>query len=138
MTQTLSLLENGTLELNNEVITINDPKQRRNQRLLFFSSIGWVAFGAISLYDAWDEPDMLKIILFGFVAVVNTGLVIHYFRSSWAQTIFLDDVKSAKVKTGFNNANLILKLENGRIRTVFAKKERAEELKAFVSANFPA
>lgn len=137
MTQTLNISEDGVLELNNEFVTIRDEKQRRNHRILHFSSFIWIIFGVMSIYGLRTEPDWVMLGLYGFITLVNAFLFIHYFRLTWAETVMLGDVKSAKVKTGWNNANLILKLKNGRIRKVFAPKERADELKTFVSANFP-
>lgn len=137
MTQTLNISEDGVLELNNEFITIRDEKQRRNHRIMHFSSFIWILFGVMSIYGLRTEPDWVMLGAYGFITVVNIFLVVQYFRLTWVETVMLDDVKSAKVKTGWNTANLILKLKNGRIRKVFAPKERAEELKTFVSVNFP-
>jgi len=139
MTSVINLPKKGSLEYNNELLVIHDEKNRKNQRWMMFSSAIWgFVTGPLFLLKedwAWDNF-MLGVWL--FVTVSHLFLFVHYLRLSSQEVIMLDEIRTARVKTGIGTYTLVLKLRSGRQRKVPIASEDRQEMRAFVEANFPA
>lgn len=73
-----------------------------------------------------------------FVTVSHLTLFVSQLFLSYQEVIMLDEIKSARVKTGISTYTLVLRLRNGRRRKVPIPSDRREEIRTFVEANFSA
>jgi len=74
----------------------------------------------------------------GVMIVIKAITFLLLLRLSFRETIMLDDVRSARVKRGWDHSTLTLKLKGWRLRRVSIPSDRVSEMRTFVSANFPA
>lgn len=98
-------------------------------RVIHITSLSWVPMSLVFMYQNNFNPDSLLVWMFGLVFVAQLIVSIYFFRLSWQERVVLDEVKSAKVKTGFNNANLILYLKSGKQRRIHASYDQASALR---------
>lgn len=129
MRSTLPLAQGGTLEYDDEVLIVKDKKVRWSFHVMHITSIMWVPLSLVFMYQKNFDPDSFLVWVYGFVFVAQLIVAISFFWLSWQEEIWFDEVKSAKVKTGFNNANLILYLEDGKQRRIHAKYDQAPALR---------
>lgn len=139
MTSTINLPKDGLLEYNNEMIVIQDEKNRKSQKWTTFSSALWglVTGPLFLLREDWALDDFMMWVWL-FVTVSHLVLLVHHLRLSYQEVIMLDEVKSARVKSRFSTNTLILKLRNGKRRQTPIPSDRKAEIRTFISANFPA
>lgn len=139
MTATISLPNDGELHYNDEFIVVRDKKVRLSTRLRVFSSALWAFIGGpgflLKEELAWSN---------GWAWFWGVAIVVHFVtfillsRLSFRETIMLDDVRSARVKRGWGNSMLTLKLNGWQIRRIVIPYDRVAEMRTFVSSNFPA
>lgn len=137
MTTTINLHNDGTAELNEEFITIHDKKQRRSGRIMMLSAAIWSVAGPLFLMKEEIRADNLMMWLWLGITAVHIVLFLLALRQTWKETIWLDEVKSASMKSNFNHYVLTLKLRGGRVRKIYASKEELAALRSFAAANFP-
>ena len=136
MAHTVELASGGKAEFSNEYIQIEDKKERRNYWLFLASSLLWIPTSLMFLaaddfnFDRWIN----WVWLFNFVAHLIIG-PLQIFRTSFQNMVWLDEVKSAKVSTGYKDATLTLKLKNGKLRRIRAKYEYVKDFRSFISTN---
>jgi len=139
MTSVINLPKEGSLEYNNELLIIHDEKNRKSQKWMVFSSAIWAfVTGPLFLLKedwAWDNFMMW---VWLFVTFSHLILFVSQLFLSYQEVIMLDEIKSARVKTGIGTYTLVLRLRNGRRRKVPIPSDRREEIRTFVEANFPA
>ncbi len=137
MTLTIELASGGSAEFNQEYIRIDDKKERRNDWIFLASSLLWVPTSILFL--AADDFQITGLINWMWLFVLVAHLIVGPLRiwtTSFQSMIWLDEVKSAKVMTGYQNATLSLKLRNGKRRNIRAKYDHAKTFRTFVAANF--
>lgn len=136
MTQTVTLVSGGTAEFNQECIQIDDKKERRNNWLFIASSFLWIPTSI--LFMAADDFDFNRWINWVWLFVLVAHLIVgplRILRTSYQETVWLDEVASAKVSTGYKNATLVLKLKNGKHRSIQAKYDYAKDFRAYIDTN---
>ena len=138
MSQTLALINDGTAEFDGEIITIKDKKTRWSYRLMHLTSMLWVPICIIFLFHEDFDSRSWITWLYALVLIAQLIVSIYLFRLSWQEKVLLDEVKSSRIKTGFNNANLILYLKNGKQRRLHASKHDESAVRSFVGTIFPA
>lgn len=137
MTQTIELPGGGSAEFNNEFIRVDDEKAKRNHWLVLFSSVIWIPISFLQVSnESFDFSNQMTWIWAGVFLLHLVAGAFMVFRTSWQEMVWLDDVKSAKVTTGYKYATLVLKLKNGKRRSVRAKYDYVKDFRAFITANF--
>ncbi|WP_462252925.1 hypothetical protein [Ekhidna sp.] len=111
-------IEKGELIVDNSTITIIDDAKRQNN-LLFFSSIIWTVFGTISVLRYLEEGDEFLLWTGLFIGGTHFCFAVYYmFLNSNASIIRKEDIISVKRKSGLKNEYIAIKLSNGRVRKI--------------------
>lgn len=90
------------------------------------------------LYKEWPEVDSGIGLVLLFVVLTNLIMLPFYLRLTYPEVVNLDEVKSIRLKSGFGNPFLNIKLKNGQIRRIAGLDRDLSSVRAYISANFPA
>ena len=136
MTQTIELSSGGTAEFNNEFIQIDDKKEKRNYWIFLVSTLIWIPTSILFL--ASEDFDFSRPFTWVWLFILVAHLIVgplQIYRTSFQEMVRLDEVKSAKVTTGYKDAVLTLKLKDGKRRRIRAKYDYAKDFRSFIQAN---
>ena len=125
-------IEKGELIVDDSTITIIDDAKRQNN-LLFFSSIIWTVFGTISVLRYLEEGDEFLLWSGLFIGGAHFCFAVYYmFLNSNASIIRKEDIVSVKRKNGLKNEYIAIKLSNGRVRKITQLMGNAEGILAAI------
>ncbi len=121
-------IEKGELIVDDETITIIDDAKKQNN-LLFISSVVWTIFGLISVLRYLEGGDSFLLWTGLFIGVGHLCMVIYYlFFNSNASILRRDEIVSVKRKNGFKNEYIAIKLANGKVRKITQLMGNSEEI----------
>lgn len=137
MRSALNLIDGGSVKVEGRAIVIEDGKTRRNFLFIQLLLLVVVLNGAFGTYrKGIDFGDPLTWIypLSMVLCLIVLGVML---RLKWESNLALDEVESARIKVGVNNANLTLLLKNGKRRRLYAHRRQEAAVRNFARTHFP-
>jgi len=123
-------LQKGKLEFSADRIIISDNAVRQKRVRLFTSGI-WIFYGILSVLRYARTGDEFLLWTGLFIGIGHLVVFIAFLFRSVKSEITMEEVKSMKFKSRFNNDFLDIKLKSGRVRRV-SQVDDTEELKEFL------
>jgi len=133
MAQTFKLKKGEILFEKDKIIISDKAKTQRNMTLS--SSVIWMCLGIVNLYEFEQSSGEFFHSFWAVLTILNFLIFIVTLSRSTKSLIFLDEVKSIKVKQRFRNKMLDIKLKNNQLRRVI-QVEETEELQKYIDINF--
>lgn len=128
----------GHVQLGNEFIHIEDDQYRRDMRWTSLVGLTGFLLAVINLYKEW--PDIYEGLSIVYVAIFIVSLISlpFLFLLTYQKTVSVEEVKSIKLKSNLSGPYLAIRLRNGRVRRILGLKGALSDVRAYISANFPA
>jgi hypothetical protein len=118
-------LQKGKLEFRSDQIFITDNAQRQKRVRLLTSGI-WIIYGILSILRYMRTGDEFLLWTGLLIGIGHFVVFIAFLFRSVKSEITMDEVKSMKFKSRFNNDFLDIKLSSGRVRRVSQVDDTAE------------
>jgi len=123
-------LQKGKLEFSADRIIISDNAVRQKRVRLFTSGI-WIFYGILSVLRYVRTGDEFLLWTGLFIGIGHFIVFIGFLFRSVKSEITMEEVKSMKFKSRFNNDFLDIKLKSGRVRRV-SQVDDTEELQEYL------
>jgi hypothetical protein len=123
-------LQKGKLEFSADRIIISDNAVRQKRVRLFTSGI-WIFYGILSVLRYVRTGDEFLLWTGLLIGIGHLIVFIAFLFRSVKSEITMEEVRSMKFKSRFNNDFLDIKLKSGRVRRV-SQVDDTEELQEYL------
>ncbi len=123
-------LQKGKLEFSADRIIITDNAVRQKRVRLFTSGI-WIFYGILSVLRYVRTGDEFLLWTGLLIGIGHLIVFIAFLFRSVKSEITMEEVRSMKFKSRFNNDFLDIKLKSGRVRRV-SQVDDTEELQEYL------
>jgi hypothetical protein len=131
MTQTFKI-KKGEISFESYKIIITDDSKDRYQNQIFHSSI-WIIYGTLSVLRYLNKGDQFLLWTGLFILIAHAVIIILNLLRSNRSEIFLNEIKSMKVKQRFKKKSLDIRLKNNKLRRVTGI-DNLEELENYIKS----